>query len=308
MAVRRKTGRMAALAAVTAAALLSACGSTKPTTTPKPTPPPDVTAAPVLVAQTSAGTVSYRSVGTGPPILMLMGFGGSIDAWAPAFIDDLARTHRVVMMDNAGIGHTVAVPAPLTVGAMAGQAAALIRTLKLGSPTVLGWSMGSFIAQSLAVDDPALVSKLVLCASLPGDGHASLPIASVGQQLRSSITDPTLILGLLYPADQRAAGFAYGAGIEAYPGFYLPPPTVDDEQLSVLVTWTSGAEQAGHHTSTLKVPTLVMDGEEDVLTPVANSHYLATTIPGARLALYPDAGHAFLFQDADVVAARIDTL
>lgn len=289
-----------------AASILAGCGSSAPAA--KPAPPPDVLHAPVQVAQTAAGAVGYRSVGTGPPIVAIMGFGGSIDAWAPPFVDELAQHHRVILPDNAGIGRTSPLPPPLTAVAMSGQIAGLIRTLKLEKPAVLGWSMGGFIAQAVAVDDPDLVGKLILCATLPGDGHATLPPASVAQQLQDSITNPALLLGLLYPADQQAAGYAYGAQIALYPGFYLPPPGVATEQLPVLATWTSGVQLAGHGIKGLKVPTLVMDGDQDVLTPVANAHYLAATIPGAQLATYPDAGHAFLFQDQQQVVARINAL
>lgn len=264
--------------------------------------------APVQVVQTPAGAVGYRSVGAGPPIVLIMGFDGSIDAWGPPFVDDLAEHHRVILPDNAGIGLTSPLPPPLTAAAMSGQIAGLIRALKLGKPAVLGWSMGGFMAQTLAVDDPGLVGKLILCATLPGDGHATLPSASVIEQLAASITDPTIVLGLLFPADQQAAAVAYGAQVRLYPGFYLPSSTVATEQLTVLTTWTSGAEPAGHRIRALKVPTLVMDGDEDVLSPVGNAHYLATAIPGAQLALYPDAGHAFLFQDEQQVVARINSL
>jgi pimeloyl-ACP methyl ester carboxylesterase len=286
--------------------LLAACGSAKPATAPPP--PPDVLHAPVQVVQTSAGAVGYRSVGNGPPIVLIMGFGGSIDAWAPPFVDDLARHHRVLLPDNAGIGRTANLPQPLTATAMAGQVAGFIRALKLSRPEVLGWSMGGFIAQALAVQQPALLSKLVLCATFSGDGQATLPSAAVTQQLQASITDPTQVLGLLFPPDQQTAALAYGAQIEQYPDFYLPSPTVATEQLAVLVSWSAGAQLAGHGIGSLKLPTLVLDGDEDVLTPVANAHHLAATIPGAQIATYPDAGHAFLFQDEQQVVARIERL
>jgi hypothetical protein len=134
-----------------------------------------VASAPVRVAQTSMGAVAYRVVGSGPPLVLVMGYGGTMETWDRRFVDTLAERYRVVIFDNAGLGHTAAVKSPLTIDAMANQTSALISALRLGRPPVLGWSMGSMIAQALAVLHPAQVSRLVLCASYPGDGQATRP-------------------------------------------------------------------------------------------------------------------------------------
>ncbi|MFZ0664216.1 MAG: alpha/beta hydrolase, partial [Acidimicrobiales bacterium] len=132
----------------------------------------DVIGAPTKVAETAAGAVGYREVGTGTPIVLIMGLGGSIDDWQPSFVATLARGHKVVVLDNAGVGRTASLPAPLSITEMADQTSALISTLGLGRVAVLGWSMGGMIAQALAVLHPAQVSKLVLAATQPGTGHA----------------------------------------------------------------------------------------------------------------------------------------
>jgi pimeloyl-ACP methyl ester carboxylesterase len=79
------------------------------------------------------------------------------------------------MFDNSGVGRTQELPPPLTIDAMADQTSALIDTLGLGRPDVLGWSMGGMIAQALAVLHPAQVGRLVLCATYPGTGAAVPP-------------------------------------------------------------------------------------------------------------------------------------
>ena len=115
--------------------------------------------APVRIAHTRLGTIGYRVVGTAAAGLdhgLLRDHGGlSI----PRLVHALARHNRVVMFDNAGIGRTQSLPgehtATLTIDAMADQTSALIDTLGLGRPDVLGWSMGGMIAQALAVLHPA---------------------------------------------------------------------------------------------------------------------------------------------------------
>src|ERR1700744_3847737 len=120
-----------------------------------------VVTAPVRVARTAAGSVGYREVGSGSPLLLITGLGASMDDWAPSFVDALATDHRVVIFDNAGIGETSALGAHLTITAMANQTSALISSLRLGHPAVLGWSLGGMVAQALAVAPPSQVSRLI---------------------------------------------------------------------------------------------------------------------------------------------------
>lgn len=250
---------------------------------------------PTLIARTAAGTVAYRKIGAGSPIVAIMGLSGSMDDWAPAFLAGLAAEHTVVVFDNAGIGQTAALSSPLSITAMAGQASALISTLGVGPATVLGWSMGGMIAQALAVLHPAQVSRLILAATQPGTGRA-LPIPAAAAAALAS-PNPGAALSVLFPPGQAAAARAYGVAILAYPGFYQAPAAVTAAQGVAVRQWLAGADPAGRQLGQLRLPTLVADGTEDALNPVANDHQLADGVPGARLILYPGAGHAFLFQD-----------
>ena len=110
-------------------------------------------------------------IGSGPSLVLIMGYGGTMQTWDPRFVNTLAMHNQVVIFDNAGIGDTQALPAPLTIDAMADQTSALISALGLGRTDVLGWSMGGMIAQALAVRHPAQVRRLVLCATFPGGRH-----------------------------------------------------------------------------------------------------------------------------------------
>src|SRR3954447_18942264 len=86
--------------------------------------------------------VGYRSIGSGRPIVLIMGLGGTIDGWDPAFVDALAATgHRVVVFDNEGIGRSTAPKGPMTIRRMGDTTAKLIARLKLKRPDVAGWSM-----------------------------------------------------------------------------------------------------------------------------------------------------------------------
>jgi pimeloyl-ACP methyl ester carboxylesterase len=121
----------------------------------------------------------YRVIGTGPPLVLVTGYSDSIDAWAPSFLDLLAHDHRILALDNEGIGRTTLRAGPLTISRMGDDVGDFIGALHLGHTDVLGWSMGGYIVQALAVRHPGSVRRIILCATLPGDGTArasSVPV------------------------------------------------------------------------------------------------------------------------------------
>ena len=254
-----------------------------------------VVSAPVRVAHTRLGAIGYRVVGSGPPLVLIMGYGWTMEGWDPRLVHALALHNRVVMFDNSGVGLTQPLPPPLTIDAMADQTSALIDTLGLGRPDVLGWSMGGMIAQALAVLHPAQVRRLVLCATYPGTGAAVPP------------SQAALQAGNDFPADQATAFAAFKAAISEYPAGRVAPVDATRAQGIAAVDWWDGIDPAGHKIASISVPTLIADGIDDPLNPVANDHILARLIPRARLVLYPDAGHGFLFQDGTRFASLIDS-
>ncbi len=296
--------RLTAAFGAALALCLVICGGSLPVASAAPA---SITAVAIRVARTSDGTVSYRSVGSGRPLVLVMGFSGSQDTWPPALVDALAKRHRVITFDNAGIGHTSMPRGPLTISKMADQTAALIAALRLHDPDVLGWSMGGMIAQALAVRHRGDVRRLVLCSTFSGNGKATLPSTANASALFSAAADNDIgaLLSLIFPPDQLAtAGQSYVQAVTAYPGFYQAPSTVDSAQNVAIQGWAAGTERAGH--GRIGIPTLIGDGADDVVTPPANAHKMARAISGAKVVIYPDAGHGFLLQDAASWAARVN--
>jgi pimeloyl-ACP methyl ester carboxylesterase len=277
------------LAVCCAAAALAACGSSGSSG-------PDVLTTPVQVIRTPAGTVAYRELGSGPALLLIMGAGASMDGWPPSMVDALAAHHEVVVFDNAGVGESSAVSAPgsLSVTAMASQTSDLISALGLRRPAVLGWSMGGMIAQALAVSHPAQVSRLILASTAVGTGKAVPlpPFATVPAVNSQQLTARS------FPKNQAAAASAYLNTILQYPGFYGESAAIFHAQYLAAEGWLAGQDPAGHLAGDIRVPTLVAGGIQDQFIVVANARQLAGSVPGAKLLLFPDAGHSFLFQDA----------
>lgn len=264
-----------------------------------------VVSAPVRVAHTSLGAVGYRALGTGPPLILITGYTATMDDWDPRFVGALAEHYRVVIFDNAGIGRTQPLLAPLTIDSMANQTSALIDALGLGKPDVLGWSMGGTIAQALAVLHPGQVRRLVLCATFPGTGRITPPSQAAARALTSGNVQE--VMADLFPANQTAAERAFEAATAAYPPQAPAPAAAIAAQGQAISAWLSGTDPAGRQTGTISAPTLIADGTSDRLDPVVNDYALAGLIRGARLKLYPDAGHAFLFQDATAFVPLIDS-
>lgn len=266
---------------------------------------PDAVTAPIRVVRTADGTVAYRELGSGPALLLINGADASMDDWPPSFVDALAAHHEVVVFDNAGVGRTSAVSAPgsLSIPAMASQTSALISALGLGRPAVLGWSMGGMIAQALAVSHPAQVSRLILAATAVGTGKA-VPLPPSAAMFALS---PAEVVAQMYPKNQAAAASAYVNDSLQYPGSYQVSAATFHSQYLAAERWLAGQDAAGRRAGDIRVPTLVADGtlDQDIRPP--NARQLATSVPGAKLLLFDDAGHAFLFQDAARFIPAVDT-
>jgi pimeloyl-ACP methyl ester carboxylesterase len=293
------------LVAMGAAAVLSACGSSPAGGAKRQAGPPSVVTAAVSTVQTKLGMVGYRELGSGPPLVLIMGYAGTMEIWDPRFVDALARRYTVVTFDNAGIGYTQALPSPLTIDAMARQTSALIEALGLRRPYVLGWSMGGMIAQALAVEHPAQVRRLVLAASFPAGPGMAIPSQQAVRALTSG--NAKAASADLYPADQALASGAFTVDLSGYPAASPAPTAIVSAQAKASLEWFHGTDPLSKRTATISAPTLVADGTLDRLDAVANDHLLAARIPGARLVLYPDAGHAFLFQEGAAFVSVVES-
>ena len=271
-------------------------------------PVPDaisIASAPVQSAATRLGNVAYRAIGSGPPLVLITGYSATMESWDPRFVDALAQRYRVITLDNAGVGKSAGLPAPLTIDAMADQTSALIDTLHVGRADVLGWSMGGMIAQALTIRHPNQVRRLVLCASFPGNGSNVRPSRMALNAFESG--EPEQVMTALFPANQTAAQNTYLAAVSSYPATPSVPATVLAAQRQAVDAWWNGTDPAGTAAARIVVPTLIADGTADQLDPIANSHTLAGLIHRARLQLYPGAGHAFLFEDQSTFVPLIES-
>jgi len=147
--------------------------------------------------------MAYRRLGNGRSLLVLNGLAATSADWDPSFIDRLASANDLVLLDNRGIGASTDDGAPFTIAKLAADTAQAIEALDLGTISVLGWSMGGFIAQTVALDHPNCVHKLILLSTDPGGADAELSSSAVRAQLTDTSGTPheqaRRLLFLLFP-------------------------------------------------------------------------------------------------------------
>jgi pimeloyl-ACP methyl ester carboxylesterase len=275
---------------------------------------PAATAAPIgelQHVQVGDITVGYREggSGSGPPLVLIMGFAGAMYEWDPALLERLADGRRVIVFDNRGVATTSGPTAGMTIETMADDTAGLIGALGLGQVDVLGWSMGGYVAQELVLRHSELVNRLVLAATDPGSPRAVQPSAAVIALLESARRAD--LIEAIFPQTRagRAAAKAYLARVGSQSGlqesyFEISPETVR-AQLGAELAWNRPGAGSYASLGQIAQPTLVIDGTLDRVEPPANSRLIAQRIPSSLLRLYQGGGHAFMYQYPALVAKNV---
>ncbi|MEF2229895.1 MAG: alpha/beta fold hydrolase [Pseudodesulfovibrio sp.] len=247
----------------------------------------------VRAVRVNGADLACRILGRGDPLLLVMGFGGTMDIWDPALVDDLARSHRVILFDHRNAGRSPESPGPVTVEGMACDALGLLRALGIGRAHVLGWSMGSMIAQEMALAEPEAVDKLVLY------GTVCRPEGVRRALSRFEGVTHEQLLAMLFPKEWA----------DAHPDVWsrLPSPAVPASawavarQREAMLAWPGARDRLGH----IRSDTLVVAGEEDEITPVADGLDVAARIPGAWVARFRGAGHWLMYQSPGGLASAV---
>lgn len=258
--------------------------------------------------------IAWYERGEGPPLVLAIGTGSTMAEWDPALLALLARERRLILFDYPGVGRSSSLPRGrrLSFSALADTTARFMAAIGVPRADVLGWSMGGFVAQRLAVRHPAAVRRLVLAGTNPG-GDATVLGPRADQEIDS---DPNpsdaAALRVLYPRTRagRREGRAFLRRLErasaagAIPDDFDVPAATVRAQVAAEDPWLRSNVNAAQ-LRRLGAPTLVTGGRSDVVVPPVNARRLARLIAGARLRLLP-GGHAFLFGARAEFAAAVD--
>ena len=249
--------------------------------------------------------LAWRSTGSGPPLLLVNGYGATGADWDPVLLMRLGQEFEVICPDNRGMGGSELGNGEVTVDGMAADLEALLDSLEIARLPVAGWSMGGFVAQRLALRAPRRVTQLVLLSTNPGGREAVAPDLEVWTRLTDHSGTPreraTRLISLLFPAALAPAiDHQFGAVVAAAQAALSLDSLQAQER--AMATWhmtEQAAPGAGHP------PVLIAHGEEDVVIPAANAAALAARWPGARVERFAGCGHAFMAQEPGRLAESL---
>jgi pimeloyl-ACP methyl ester carboxylesterase len=266
-----------------------------------------------MVSAANGIDYAYRDTGGGEgavPLVLLQHFRGNLDNWDPALIDALAPGRRVVTFDNTGVGGSTGTT-PDTVEQMARDAIAFLTAMQITQADILGFSIGSFVAQQIALVRPAIMRRLVLASSAPQGaagmhGWASEVVGAIG----TPNTTPEAYLDVFFTQSASSRQ----AGQQALRRMYARTEGRDqattwvtrEAQYDAVCTWGIPDHALLERLSALQMPVFVANGDSDPMILPRYSYLLAGLIPHAQVKIYPDSAHGFLFQHHAEFAADIN--
>jgi pimeloyl-ACP methyl ester carboxylesterase len=265
--------------------------------------------------------IAYKMSGRGEPILLISGGSADKNAWDPSFISDLSSNHTVIVFDNRGVGNTTIGSKPYTLEQLANDTAGLLDALKMQNANVLGYSLGSYIAQQVAITSPEKVSRLILAgSSCGGEESMSKPPeflnlqneivnkisnnVTISREENIEVLNATLGAGWIRLHPESLENVTEGKGF-----FGSISPEAQEGQNNIghsweATNWTGVCEEL----TKLAKPTLIITGTDDnYYQPHENSLILAEKIPGAWLVQIENAGHAVMDQYPDEINKILQT-
>lgn len=256
---------------------------------------------------------AYRILGNqeGTPLVMLSSLGSSMDDWDPAVTNGLAQKFKVIIFDNVGVGLSKG-KTPDTIGEMAKDATEFIKALGYDKVNIMGFSMGAFIAEQIALNKTGLIGKIILTGSGPKGaiGLSDLPkiLASA-----SDLSPEETFIKFGFASSEKSMA----AGKNSYERIHkrtverdLPLSNESSiAQLTAVLGWAQPDPNALTELKSVDNSVLIVHGENDLPVQVVNAINLSKSFPNSKLTVYPDSGHAAIFQNHEAfVSEAIDFL
>ncbi len=254
--------------------------------------------------------IAYYTRGEGDPIILIPGFGMTMQHWDPELLRELSKGHKIIVYDYRGVGQSTGDVQGMTQHQMAEDVIELMDALKIEKADILGWSLGSFVAQNIAEDYPHKVNKLILVSTTPG-----------GKEI--------------YPAPKRIQDSVQQNIAANWEEFYVPMMFEDQDQKDEYLDELKLAKQSNevphglgeslnakiaqqlafadqtaenkryNNLKNISAPTLLITGERDEFTDVRNAKKVHNLIKNSQLHIIPNSGHAVLFESTEEVSELI---
>ena len=258
-------------------------------------------------------TFAYRELGpdSGVPVIFLHHLMAVLDDWDPRVIDGIAAHRRVIAFDNRGVGASGGW-VPHTIEEMGRDAIAFIHALGLRKVDLLGFSMGGGVAQTVALQAPDLVRRMILAGTGPRGGGGIDEVTSVAvlAYIKAALTWSDARNFLFFPRTPQGKRAAkdYFAGLKERTRDRDKAISLQARhaQLKAIRHWGLSTPD---DLSAIKQPVLVANGDNDLMVDSSLSADMARRLPNAQLTIYPDSGHGGVFQHhRDFVSEVLDFL
>jgi pimeloyl-ACP methyl ester carboxylesterase len=264
------------------------------------------TTVPTQFVEANGVRFAYRRWGkrSGLPLVFNQHFTGNLDNWDPAVLDGLAKEREVIIFNNAGVASSTG-EVPTTFAGMAKNAEAFIDGLGLTKVDLLGFSIGGMVAQQITLDRPDLIRKLILVGTAPRNHDA-------GNGQGHMTPEATAIFGTTYHPPENLwlkvfftdSDRSQAAGREFLKRYFSRTENRDTPindkvapaQIAAVGQWGIHPGERFAYLKSVTQPTLVVNGNHDVIVYTVNSLYLVQNLPNAKLILYPDANHGSWYE------------
>jgi pimeloyl-ACP methyl ester carboxylesterase len=259
--------------------------------------------APTQFVEANGIHFAYRRFGNAAsvPLVLNQHLTGTMDHWDPAVTDGFARDREVILFNNAGVSSSSG-EVPTRIEKMGANAVAFIEALRLTKVDVLGFSIGGFVAQEIALQATGLVRRLVLVGTGPRGGEAMATLAPEAQEIFGATYDEPdhLWLRVQFTKSEKSQA----AGREFLKRFRLRAKNRDPEvnekvapaQIEAIGDWGAPREKPFEYLKSIRQPALIVNGGKDVIIYSVNSFILQQHLPNAQLVLYADANHGSQYQ------------
>ena len=255
-----------------------------------------MTLSPVQTVPVDDVVLAYRECGAGYPVIFISGLASTMDMWNPPVLERISGKFRVIIFDNRGTGYSGTSEKLFSIPLLAGDAAALMDALGITSAHIIGVSMGASVAQELALGFPEKVSRLVLVAGECGGTESVRMEPEVQARLTDksgSVQDVTTrMFSLLFPPSWLANHDPFRYCPEVHESTSADSVA---RQAAAFFAWTGSFSRL----ASVRQPTLVITGTDDIIVPPVNSRIISGAIPGAELVEIPGAGHGLMYQCPD---------
>lgn len=263
----------------------------------------------VQTANVNGAQLVYFRSSTGKPLILINGFGMTMQDWDPVLLEKLSTNHQLILYDDRGVGNSSGDISQLTERQQVDDLVGLMNALNIQKADILGWSMGSFIAQILAEQYPGRVRHLILVSTAPDTSHM------VNEQSKNT-SDPDLngswetsYVPLMFADRNNEQTYLQRLHTAIQSG---QAPADSPEQAGVRAKQEQAMSDQNQEQRryddlpNIQSPTLIVAGQNDAILDPQNAALVANRIPHSQLLVLPNAGHAVLFENVDEFVSVVE--